>query len=72
MARVVSGFLVVRADGTMRVTRRRVALAIDEVAFPLSVTIPTTWGQVQRTRIEVSLPDPPEATVQVGSPELDS
>lgn len=68
---VMSGYLVVRADGSMRVTRTRVKLAIDEVAFPLTVTIPKTWGRVQRTTIDVALPEPPEARVTVDAGEVD-
>lgn len=67
----IKGFLVVRADGTMRVTKGRVRLHVDEVAFPLTVTIPRTWGRVQRTSIDVALPEPPEARVTVGDGELD-
>lgn len=67
----INGFLVVRADGEMRTTKKRVSLRIDEVAFPLTVTIPNTWGQVQPTKIDVELPEPPEARVTVGSGELD-
>lgn len=69
---LIKGFLVVRADGSMRVTRTRVRLNIDEVAFPLTVSIPHTWGQVQRTSIDVSLPEPPDAIVTVGEPELEN
>ncbi len=68
---VIRGFLVVRADGTMRTTKSRVRLAIDEVAFPLSVSIPKTWGRVQRTSIDVTLPEPPDARVTVDDGELD-
>lgn len=67
----ITGFLVVRADGTMRVTKKRVQLSVDEVAFPLNVSIPKTWGRVQRMSIDVALPEPPEARVTVGEPELD-
>lgn len=67
----MKGFLVVRADGAMRVTKSRVRLGVDEVAFPLTVTIPATWGRVQSTTIDVALPEPPEARVTVADPELD-
>lgn len=67
----VTGYLVVRADGSMKVTKTRVRLSIDEVAFPLTVTIPATWGQVQRTSIDVALPEPPEPRVTVAEGELD-
>lgn len=67
----VSSFLIVRANGDMRVVKKAQHLRIDEVAFPLTVTIPTTWGRVQPTSIEVALPEPPEAIVTVGEPQLD-
>lgn len=69
---ITKGFLVVKADGTMRVTKRRNRLYLDEVAFPLTVTIPSTWGRVQATTIDVALPEPPEAIVTVADPELGS
>ncbi len=68
---VVNGYLVVRADGTMRTTKKRVRLSMDEVAFPLTVSIPRTWGRVQQSSIDVVLPEPPEARVTVDSAELD-
>lgn len=67
----MKGFLVVRADGAMRVVKKRARLHIDEVAFPLTVSIPSTWGRVQATTIDVALPEPPEARVTVDDPELD-
>jgi hypothetical protein len=69
-ALVVKGFLIVRADGSMRTVKSNPALRVDEVAFPLNVTIPKTWGRVQATSIEVALPEPPEASVRVGEPEV--
>lgn len=68
---IVEGYLVVRADGEMRVTKRRNPLRIDEVAFPLSVRIPHQWGRVQATTIDVEMPDPPEARVTIGEGEMD-
>lgn len=65
------GFLVVRADGDMRVLRGKPRLRLDEVAFPVTVTIPTTWGKVQAASIDVQMPEPPEARVAIGDPELD-
>jgi hypothetical protein len=40
-------------------------------AFPLTVTVPQQWGRVQATTIDVALPEPPEARVTVGLPEMD-
>lgn len=68
---VTKGYLIVRASGEMRVTKTRPGLRIDEVAFPLTVTIPETWGRVQPTSIDVALPEPPEARVTVDDGELD-
>lgn len=66
----VKAFLVVRADSTMRVVKQSPRLGIDEVAFPLTVMIPRTWGRVQPTAIDVTMPEPPEARVTVGDAEL--
>jgi hypothetical protein len=66
----ITGFLVVDAAGTMRALKTPPRLAMDEVAFPITVTIPRTWGRVQTTRIDVTMPEPPEARVTVGDPEL--
>ena len=67
---VITGFLVVRADGSMRTVTRRPSLRTDEVAFPLNVTIPRQWGRVQAQQIDVELPEPPQARVRVGDPEV--
>lgn len=67
---VVRGFLAVRSDGTLRVTKTNPHLRLDEMAFPLSVTIPRTWGKVQAASIEVELPEPPAARVTVGDAEM--
>lgn len=66
-----SAFLVVRADGEMRVVRgkRGITLRLDEIAFPISVSIPKQWGRVQATTIELTMPEPPDALVTVGDPE---
>ena len=71
MALTIKGYLIVKADGSIRVVKRRNPLYIDEVAFPLTVTIPETWGRVQSTSIDVALPEPPEAIVTVSDPEMD-
>lgn len=65
---VARAFLVVRADSSMRVVKMRPRLSLDEVAFPVQVTIPRTWGRVQPTSIEVTMPEPPEAIVTVEDP----
>lgn len=68
---VVRGFLVVRGDGTLRCTKTRVRLGLDEVAFPLTITIPALWGRVQATTIDVALPEPPEARVTIDGAVMD-
>lgn len=65
----VKGFLVVRATGDMRVMKRRNPLRLDEVAFPVTVSIPRQWGRVQTTLIELVMPEPPEAWVEISDPE---
>lgn len=64
------GYLVVKANGEMRVTVRRPRLTLAEVAFPITVSIPRTWGRVQPVEIELVMPEPPEAFVTVDGAEL--
>jgi hypothetical protein len=66
----VNGFLVVDASGNLRALKTMPRLKMDEVAFPITVSIPRTWGRVQSTSIDVQLPEPPEARVTVGDPDL--
>lgn len=66
----ITGYLIVRADGTTRTTKKMVNLALDEVAFRLTITIPTTWGRIQAPAIDVVLPEPPEAKVILGDAEM--
>ncbi len=54
-------WLIVRADGTMRVTTREPSLRWDEVSFKLNVRIPPSWGYEVGT-IELTIP---EGTVMV-------
>jgi hypothetical protein len=70
-ALTVKAHLVVRANGDVRVVKNKPRLRLDEVAFPLTVTVPQQWGRVQATTIDVALPEPPEARVTVGLPEMD-
>ncbi len=70
--KTVKSFLIVRADGTMRVVKTKPyqgSLRLDEVAFPLNVTIPITWGRVQAISIDLEMPEPPDAVVSVGEPQ---
>lgn len=65
---VVTSYLVVRASGDMRIVKNQPRLGADEVAFRVRVSIPRTWGRVQAAGIELELPEPPEAIVNVGDP----
>lgn len=69
--RTITGYLVATAGGELRTVKTTPRLRIDEVAFPITVHIPITWGRVQKTSIEVTMPEPPEATVLVEGPLLD-
>lgn len=61
---IVRGYLIVRSDGTHRTVTRVSNLRLDEVAFPLTITIPKTWGRIQEERIEIAMPNPPAALVK--------
>lgn len=63
---IVKGFLIVRADGEIRAVKRHPQLRWDEFAFPLSVTVPDIWGDVLRTHIDITLPEPTDPEVVIG------
>ncbi|MHB8311840.1 MAG: hypothetical protein ACYDD0_00840 [Candidatus Dormibacteria bacterium] len=67
--KVVRWWLIVNADGEVRVRRTRPRLAYNEVAAPLTITIP----QRQRTadEIRLRLPETPVFQPEVGDPERD-
>lgn len=54
---LIKQFLVVRADGTMRIAKRTPQLSIDEVAFELNVRIPAAW-QTIAGKIDIEMPEP--------------
>lgn len=65
MARSLRAWLVIRADGAMRVRSRRPSsadLRLDEVAIALAVNIPTGWGSVYPAEIVIDMPEPPTVT----------
>lgn len=62
-------YLIVRANGDMRVIQRFPALAWDEVAFPIIVSFPDTWGKV-RTSLEAGSLIQPEPIDPIENPEL--
>lgn len=69
--KTITGYLVASAAGDLRTVKTTPRLRMDEVAFPITVHIPITWGRVQATSIEVTMPEPPEATVLVEGPLLE-
>jgi hypothetical protein len=69
-AKKITGYLVVRANGAMRVVHRRPYLRFDEVAFPLAITIPALWGTIQNLGLDLVLPEPNEATILAGQAEM--
>jgi hypothetical protein len=54
-------YLVVRANGEVRVTKRRPTLAADEVGMALNITMPDGWGRVVGS-VDVTMPEPPHVT----------
>lgn len=65
---IISAFLVVRANGEIRTSKKGQRLASDEIAIPLNITLPDVWGKIDRTQaIEVKLPGPARIE-QVGKP----
>ena len=63
--------LIFRADGEMRISKgRTLQLRVDEVAFPLEVIIPDTWGKFYaENAITLTMPGVPSASVVVGKKE---
>lgn len=61
---MVTKYLVIRADGTARVTTRWPSLRTDEVAYRLRIEIPAGWGRIAGN-IDVTMPPPPGAEVEV-------
>jgi hypothetical protein len=57
-------YLIVRADGTVRVTTRWPNLRVDEVAYRLRIEIPVAWGKVAGN-IDITMPPPPGAEVEL-------
>jgi hypothetical protein len=49
-------YLIVRADQTVRLTKGRIRLAADEVAIPIRINFPDSWGKTL-SGIEIDLPD---------------
>lgn len=60
--KIKRAFLVVRADGAMRIVTRTPKLRDDEVSVQLNIKYPEGWGR-QVSTIDVELPGPPTAEV---------
>jgi hypothetical protein len=64
-------FLIYRAsDDSLRVNRQRPALAWDEIAFTVDVTIPDPWGRLAGS-ILIELPETGPAVIEVHHDEED-
>lgn len=70
---MVRVYLVVSGRAECRLTRRRPQLDWDEVAFPITVTVPPGWGRIYDEReARLELPAPPDisSALQVWAPLL--
>jgi hypothetical protein len=52
-------YLVIRADGDVRVAKRP-RLALDETAVEVNIAFPDGWGEVTG-RLDIQMPEPPTA-----------
>lgn len=66
-------YLVVDGHGDCRLTKRRPALDWDEVAFPITVQVPSGWGRIyDQMGVELTLPpEPSMRPPEVGAAEMD-
>lgn len=56
----VKVYLVVTGRGDCRLTKRRPTLDWDEIAFPITVEVPSGWGKIYDDHgAELSFPEPP-------------
>lgn len=65
--KVVRWWLVVNADGDVRVRRSRPCLAYNEVVFPITLTIPLRRETAEEIRLR--LPEMPVPEAEVGEVE---
>lgn len=72
MTKTLARYLIVRADGQMRVVTqaRSPRLNFDEVGFRLLVTVPTAWGEVAPETIKVTVPEGAVRIEVLGEAEL--
>ena len=66
--KTIRRFLIVNGQGDCRIVSRRPnRMAFDEMAFPLNISVPDSWGQVYTdVPINLTLPEPDEPTVTIG------
>lgn len=58
--RTVKSWLVVKADGTIKVRARRpLNLGLDEVGVLVNINIPDGWATIAQTPIDIAMPEPP-------------
>lgn len=71
MSRKLRKFLIVKADGSMRIVGRTPDLALDEFAYVIAVEIPDAWSRIVG-QIDLALPDPADLpAVQVRLQQFD-
>jgi hypothetical protein len=49
-------YLIIRADRTVRCVTRMPRLAMDEIAIPLRLNFPETWGRVKPEAVVIDVP----------------
>lgn len=62
--KTIRRYLIVRASGDLRLTTRRPTLRLDEVAYPLTVNVPDSWGRLATLSLDVTLPEAPTVEVE--------
>jgi hypothetical protein len=60
--RTIRSWLIVRADGSIRVFNKPPGsrLHLDEIAVPVVVHVPAAWGKCRAEGISIQMPEPPE------------
>lgn len=49
-------YLVIRSDKSVRAVKR-LRLADDEIAIPIRLSFPDTWGRINGSTLDVTVPD---------------
>jgi hypothetical protein len=61
-------YLIIRADRSVRCVTRMPRLAMDEIAVPLRLNFPETWGRVRPEAIVIDVPEfEPNITADVSA-----